>query len=813
MTAAALAGAPAGVAAAGDTRIEGQIQGLSSGASVLLLTLEGHVFGNVGDVGPSGTFTITVPPTAAAKIRNATLQTISPSDRYAGPVVLRESPEKGNPACNGHGHGQPLCIDDAIGLSTLPRGGAVNVGVLQGENDNKNGEPTWFLGNAPRDDLGTNVIRAAASNGEPYGAGNFGLRKRGIPDVCPDARALAGRNSPARVSLAAGQSYTVVLLAKNRHRGLAVTVGVRKPGQHTAVCASSVNKAHRVAFTTGALPLGQTTITFTHARSTLKTTVITVGGARRGRRAAAAFVPNGADDSTAGAAGAAGADVVELPASPYGGYWLPTATPSPAAAHDATDSEPSNSENAAVGAYPSIGTYSEACPSTADPAIEAISRNSAGTDPGQELDCSGVPNVLNVDVSGNGALNVADSSPVTGATSTLTISSRLDASPMPNTALGVPQPPPGEIWANNSPSYYAPTLASRFNSEAAAHATIAEWFIHDFLSLGVVVPQHDLFPSDTSNDVQASVDCSGINWCENAEWITWFQSGGAPPAPWSKTTPPYALQDSCDFSSNPSSCPGPNGLNPFLVHLLPIVDHTGNTDYLNQLQPGQVLTVNAQSASAGSASVPLELAPYFVTTPYIANTSFVFNEEVPAQSPAPHAPILATDSAGVAPNASGVITLSVDRPERLALPGESSTTGLMDQSGLLYAVAVTQLSSLRTSHVGLHATACPASAYAIASGASLVEVIPSKGEEQTTGVGARGITGFGTYLADSTTSDFDPAAPGNPGPITFKLNLAACLGSSESWNPSDAYYLEVSAYSAQGIGGPVVATSEFLLSP
>jgi hypothetical protein len=135
------------------------------------------------------------------------------------------------------------------------------------------------------------------------------------------------------------------------------------------------------------------------------------------------------------------------------------------------------------------------------------------------------------------------------------------------------------------------------------------------------------------------------------------------------------------------------------------------------------------------------------------------------------------------------VTLKIERPERLPLPGETPSSGLMDTSGLNYWVSINQPGAVG----GLSAN-CPPAAYSNVSDAT----IASQPDE------------FGTYpLVDNTTQDFDPAEADNPGPITFTVNLSECEtngtqqggGSGYAWTPGQTYRVTVSAEGVSASAG------------
>jgi hypothetical protein len=393
----------------------------------------------------------------------------------------------------------------------------------------------------------------------------------------------------------------------------------------------------------------------------------------------------------------------------------------------------------AVSSDASSGTVSDSCAST--------SGGMTGTAPGQELDCSGVPNVLNVDVNGNGVLNDVDSSASSMAATTINVGA----------TIGDAQ--------QNAVSYYAPggltpaSLATFLDPQPTPHQNPADFSFS--------VQPEQLFPDDTTgSDVTMSVDCGTLTWCTNASAV--FDEDFLAPVAWAQASPPFALTLDSQIAK------------PFFDAIVMPPD---GTNIPEDITPGQLIALNAtQSGTGVTTQTMLEVGPYFASTPYIANAKFTSLGR------------LEVDSAGnaVSASSSGTVTLAVERPERLTLPGETSASGLMDTTGLNYWVSINQPGAVG----GLSAN-CPPAAYSNVSGAT----IASQPDE------------YGTYpLVDSTTQDFDPAEANNPGPIEFTVNLSTCEtmgtqggGSGYAWTPGQTYAVAVSA---EGLDGSAGRTSE-----
>jgi hypothetical protein len=448
--------------------------------------------------------------------------------------------------------------------------------------------------------------------------------------------------------------------------------------------------------------------------------------------------------------------------SPLGGDWLPLPTGSPVtdASVHGHDTVIAHGYPPGTGASPSSGTDSESCPTTTDPldASSATSGTPDGAAAGQELDCSGVPNALNVDVNGNDVLNDTDPAPASTAASVVSIGS----------TVGIAQ--------QNAVSYYAPIaltptgLATFLDPQPLPHQNPADF--------GAGIEPSQLFPGDTTgSDVTMTADCGTLTWCLDANLFSDVTNASA--GPWSATSPPYALT--------------PDALNKpvlFDAILLP----PDGTDIPTAITPGQIITLNAvQSGTGATAQSLMEVGPYFASTPYIQGATLV--------GPGSGGPgFMTTDSVGneVSASSTATVTLKIERPERLPLPGETTSSGLFDVSGLHYTVSISN-----PSPPGPTAD-CPASAYSNITGAS-VEAQPN-------------ING-GAVLDDNTTQDFDPAAAANPGPIELTVNLSACEAQGATsrpslgyaWEPGKTYEVEVAASGT--IGNEITSDSVDIIAP
>lgn len=412
----------------------------------------------------------------------------------------------------------------------------------------------------------------------------------------------------------------------------------------------------------------------------------------------------------------------------------------------------------ASGADPAAGVDAVSCPSASDPAIAAPESGAqAGTLPGQQLDCSGVPNLFNVDVNGNDVLNSVDTAPASEAAS--------EADFVGGTH--------GSWW--EAASWYAP---EGITTQAVSNFLVPSIsFTPSSPKISALVPDirvtaNQFFPGDESGTGDTvTANCEGLEWCTSA--LLAEQSNIAISMPWSETNPPYSLptEPGGSFGDQLELTVNPNGA------------------YV----PGQTILLTGTNASGQTAEIPAMVQPFLPLLPYVRGLTF-------SGGPNPSS-VLVTDSAGnqVSASPTGTITLEVERPERLPLSGETSTSGVMDVAGLAYFVTIASPQSSAS-------TACPQSAYSAVSGATGAWNYPSPPS--------------GGW-SDDTLQDFDPAAAGNPGPIEFTVDLSACVtgkpfatnpkGNPEvlAWRPGEKYHISVNA--AAYVGPAMMTTDNFMV--
>jgi hypothetical protein len=308
------------------------------------------------------------------------------------------------------------------------------------------------------------------------------------------------------------------------------------------------------------------------------------------------------------------------------------------------------------GANPGGGVYAVSCPTTTDPAVTASSRGTpAGTLPGQELDCSGVPNVFNVDVNGNGVLNASDPAAVSEAASAFAFATTTAATPATSLSYYSPDgPDPAE-------------LANALNLTSSAPEPSS-------LVLTISVAASALASSDPSGaGLSVEAICGTLTWCSQA---TVSSSG----TPWSATTPSFALAPGSTAGVFTTTLSFPSGTNP-----VPLI------------AAGQFVLLQVTTVSGTTIEVPVEVQPTIAINPVVLGATYSSSGVGP----------LTADSDGdiVSALPNGAVTLKIERPERVPALGVKTTSGVEDVSGLDYDVTVAPES-------GGGPVACPADAYA-----------------------------------------------------------------------------------------------------
>jgi len=481
----------------------------------------------------------------------------------------------------------------------------------------------------------------------------------------------------------------------------------------------------------------------------------------------------------------------------HGTKLIPAGGQSHKKAHESSSSE-------IAGADPANGVYSEACPSTNDPAVaeapsetiangeqtangpapsetvqHALSATSSqgpgngttpgpgsgppgsgssggpapgsspGTAPGQELDCSGIPNIANADTSGSGMLNAVNPNPASLQASGLTLWEQLQ---LPAQYA--------DNWHNGN-SLTATQIEDALGGVQASRSFRVQFF----------VPYQDVLPGSTTiAGIRASVNCNGIVWCTGNGTIPQvaYPSLNSYDGPWAATTSlggPYALVDE-------------SGQGVVRAEVYP---GDSSPEVLSQLAPEQVLDIEASQNGGGRVTTPIALSPYMITTPWVAGASYAPVNGTPEVE-------MTADSSDHNPS-NGTINMTIDRPQREALPGEASTTGYMDQTGLDYAVTVAS----DNDNMPSPSVQCPASSYA-----------------NVVGLTATGKSAPGAPFADATTHDFDPASPPPGSTMSFTLNLVSCLAAAgQSFNGT--YLVELNAVGQAMTGGNPDSELQFVV--
>ncbi|MEY3588052.1 MAG: hypothetical protein RJA47_648, partial [Actinomycetota bacterium] len=314
---------------------------------------------------------------------------------------------------------------------------------------------------------------------------------------------------------------------------------------------------------------------------------------------------------------------------------------------------------------------SKKCPdgSTRDTAI-------SGTGAGQDLDCDGVPNAVDVDDNGNGSLDILDQS-----TNNQNDKSNYTASMSTYSEINAPMSAKLNIHASD-----ATTLLASIKSILAADAGAQT----GSFSIAVYLGEQTFSRQTGSVPDGVYVECAGIKWCDptlasssarlqpftevssilgwnSVKWSetgpTDLSSGKAVPSATYKSNGMYKFKDN-------------SGQGRFAAFVSP--SYKGD-DVLSVVRPADVLLLHAVKGGVDTVFT-INVSPFFVTTPYISSaTATGVNTNTPAN----------LASGDVAMGTDGKLALSFYRPQRLVLDGETGeqTNGLFkSQHGLHYGI-------------------------------------------------------------------------------------------------------------------------------
>lgn len=315
------------------------------------------------------------------------------------------------------------------------------------------------------------------------------------------------------------------------------------------------------------------------------------------------------------------------------------------------------------------------CPdgSTRDTAI-------SGTGAGQDLDCDGVPNAVDVDDNGNGSLDIMDQS-----TNNSNDKSNYTASMSTYSGIDAPMTSKLNIHASDATTLLA-SIKSILASDSSSTA--------GSFNIAVYLGEWTFSRQTGSTPDGVYVQCTGIKWCDptltsaTAKLQSFTEVSsilGWTSAAWSKTGPTdlssgKAVASTTYTSNGMYKFKDSSGQGRFAAFVSP--SYQGD-DVLSVVRPADVLLLHAISGGVDTVFT-INVSPFFLTTPYLsaATATGVTTNNA--------ANLAAGD---VAMGSDGKLSLSFYRPQRLLLEGETgeaTNSMFKSQHGLHYGIGFYQ---------------------------------------------------------------------------------------------------------------------------
>ena len=300
----------------------------------------------------------------------------------------------------------------------------------------------------------------------------------------------------------------------------------------------------------------------------------------------------------------------------------------------------------------------------------------SGTGAGQDLDCDGIPNAVDVDDNGNGSLDILDQS-----TNNQSDSANYTASMSTYSEINAPMSAKLNIHASDATTLLA-SIKSILGSEAGAQT--------GSFNIAVYLGEWTFSRQTGSTPDAVYIECSGIKWCDptlasaSAKLQTFTEISsilGWNSTKWSET-PATDLSSSkavpsADYKSNGMyKFKDSSGQGRFASFVSP--SYKGD-DVLSVVRPADVLQLHAVSGGVDTVFT-INISPFFVTTPYISAATATGVTTNTATNLAAGDVTIGTD---------GKLNLSFYRPQRLLLDGETGETtnaSFKSQHGLHYGV-------------------------------------------------------------------------------------------------------------------------------
>ena len=300
----------------------------------------------------------------------------------------------------------------------------------------------------------------------------------------------------------------------------------------------------------------------------------------------------------------------------------------------------------------------------------------SGTGAGQDLDCDGVPNAVDVDDNGNGSLDILDQSTnnkddKSNYTATMSTYSEINA---------------GMSAKLNIHASDATTLLASIKSILASEAGAMTGSFNIAIYLG-----EQTFTRQTGSAPDGVyVECTGIKWCDpalptaSAKLQTFTEISnvlGWNSSKWSTTGPTEIANGKASantsFTSNGMyKFKDSSGYGRFAAFVSP--SYAGD-DVLNVVRPADVLKLHAIKDGVDTVFT-INVSPFFVTTPYLKSATAT---GVTTNSDANLA------NGDVAIGTDGKLSLTFYRPQRLLLEGETgekANAQFKSQHGLHYGI-------------------------------------------------------------------------------------------------------------------------------
>ncbi|MFM7247408.1 MAG: hypothetical protein ACKO2Y_08080, partial [Actinomycetota bacterium] len=403
----------------------------------------------------------------------------------------------------------------------------------------------------------------------------------------------------------------------------------------------------------------------------------------------------------------------------------------------------------------------------------------ADAGPGGDCDADGVPNTVDVDDNGNLTLDAVDA-----------VSASVSARINPWSAL--------RPALQNATNVYVGTTRDQINAALGSAPSQAVGATAN-LQIAFYLDQRYIDPLGTTAFDNLWIDCPPqMTWC--APGTATAKVAGFSEAPnIMPTVDAYGSMPWRDYTGSeciqgqpcvPTNGPSGNALIEFYrgggggggVNVPTWVAFVSPTspDTLGSVVPGDVVTLNAQRAGVVT-QVPITVSPYFVTSPAVqsANTTS-FTYPLSATSPG------ANQNTAITLGADGLLSLRLWRPQRFALPGETSE--YYDIAGLHWGATYDFLSAPDGSQQRPSMEAgCP-----LSSPVGLTAQAYSSDPQDP----------FNTIvpLVDDTKADFptDPVNAANA-TIGFTIDVGACVS---NWG-NTAVSGSIASVTVQAVGEPM----------